>query len=818
MGWGQNFILSLDNASIQVRYKLEFIGVLNALGQPFTIYEDIGDVQIARGSIRISGTRIIPQRWSVSFGSFGLQLAGDIKAILPQMRRGQLAALLCSINGGVYEMLAIGSLDTLSGQRGLYNLNFKDLLSTLQNSLDTRAGTAFSETDLPRFSLFYEVGQTTTTTSTFGTGDTTLNVTDASIFKKEGSKGIVRITNTSVDFYVFWTGSTSTTLTGCTTANYNNTNRVSAPSGSTITYCAWLEGSPLAITARILTSTGNGTNGSFDTYPVEWSIGGTIDKQIFDVSDAGRADKEITRSDGGNYDLGIAIEAPLDGGFRDLINIFSIVGIFPVYRQNAISIRACTDPEGRETRINPDLRASISDFDIIDVLQHDFFSPDIANIYRTTSVKYNFTNFYYSGGIYNSSRVDSLPALSEISRDFSQYYLADPDNRQSQALQDLRRMRVWDLYISERLVVRLPLRFAVLCAGDIVTYISKYTDHLYDNVNKYVKGRYCMVLGCDYSIDNQECIVTLGIPSPKMGEAIDLEDTDGAYSGWLPSETYDSTDLFVWLSSDVDMQESFGDITSWTDRQNSYVFTNQAGNNNDYNTGANSPSKETTAGMHFDYARFSHTDHEFLATDFTSKMDLQSTDGICIAVLIRTKIDPVGDAAYSGSPYYQGPILNCGRAYQFNLRQSHTGSTYTDTIQFNNNSSQLDQDNQYTTPDGNWTIMIYVGDDSGGPSYSGETGWYVNGTRVNTGNYAPSNFDMTIDPDFRIGRYVDTTYTNQADAFNYQFGSFDLAELLVFSIPLHDSEREKVEGYIAHKFGMTSLLPVSHPYKTTIPT
>ena len=62
-------------------------------------------------------------------------------------------------------------------------MGFKDLLSALQTSLDTRAGTVFSDTDPPHFSLFYEVGQTTTTTATFGTGDTTLNLTDASFLR-----------------------------------------------------------------------------------------------------------------------------------------------------------------------------------------------------------------------------------------------------------------------------------------------------------------------------------------------------------------------------------------------------------------------------------------------------------------------------------------------------------------------------------------------------------------------------------------------------------------------------------------------------------
>ena len=422
MSWDLEFVGSLNSSSLYVKYRLEFIGVLNALGEPFSVSEDQGIIQIARGSIRITGSRVIPQRWSVSFGGFSLQLTGDIRSILPKMRKGQLAVLQCSINRSGYRNLAIGSLDTISGQRGLFSLGFKDLLSALQTSLDTRAGTVFSTTDPPHFSLFYEVGRTTTSTgSDLGTGDTTLNLTDASFFKKAGSKGIAKCINDGVgggneEFYVFWDNSTSTTLTISGTANYNNTTRVPLKSGSTVKYCAWLQGEPYEIIASILTSTGTGNNGEFDVYPVEWGIGGKIDKQIFDLSDAKRASKEITRSTGGDYDIGFAVESPLTNGFRSIVDIFLAVGIFPVYRQDSISIRACTDPEGKETRKTPDIRAQISDYDIITVLSHDFFSPDISNIYRTTYIKYNFVNVYYSGGVYNGSRVDSLPAVSEISR------------------------------------------------------------------------------------------------------------------------------------------------------------------------------------------------------------------------------------------------------------------------------------------------------------------------------------------------------------------------------------------------------------------
>ena len=135
MSWDIEFVGSLNRSSLYVRYRLEFVGVLNALGEPFSVSDDQGPVQIARGSVRITGSRVIPQRWSVSFGGFSLQLSGDIRSILPKMRRGQIAVLQCSINRGGFRNLAIGSLDTISGQRGLFSLGFKDLLSALQMSM-----------------------------------------------------------------------------------------------------------------------------------------------------------------------------------------------------------------------------------------------------------------------------------------------------------------------------------------------------------------------------------------------------------------------------------------------------------------------------------------------------------------------------------------------------------------------------------------------------------------------------------------------------------------------------------------------------------
>lgn len=59
----------------------------------------------------------------------------------------------------------------------------------------------------------------------------------------------------------------------------------------------------------------------------------------------------------------------------------------------------------------------------------------------------------------------------------------------------------------------------------------------------------------------------------------------------------------------------------------------------------------------------------------------------------------------------------------------------------------------------------------------------------------------------------------------FQFGAFEPAfsyegewgEMLFFLEPLSNPDRQKVEGYLAHKWGLTANLPVDHPYKTEPP-
>jgi len=50
-----------------------------------------------------------------------------------------------------------------------------------------------------------------------------------------------------------------------------------------------------------------------------------------------------------------------------------------------------------------------------------------------------------------------------------------------------------------------------------------------------------------------------------------------------------------------------------------------------------------------------------------------------------------------------------------------------------------------------------------------------------------------------------------------QQSAVDIGELLIVQYALTTDERQKVEGYLAHKWGLESSLPGSHPYYASPP-
>jgi len=99
------------------------------------------------------------------------------------------------------------------------------------------------------------------------------------------------------------------------------------------------------------------------------------------------------------------------------------------------------------------------------------------------------------------------------------------------------------------------------------------------------------------------------------------------------------------------------------------------------------------------------------------------------------------------------------------------------------------------------------------------TSLFANGSQVNLGlanqittstNTAPSNVGYAVDSDLHFGviRVGGSLLYTPAIKF---------AEMIVSSTLLSTVNRQKLEGYLAHKWGLTANLPADHPYKTAVP-
>jgi alpha-tubulin suppressor-like RCC1 family protein len=100
--------------------------------------------------------------------------------------------------------------------------------------------------------------------------------------------------------------------------------------------------------------------------------------------------------------------------------------------------------------------------------------------------------------------------------------------------------------------------------------------------------------------------------------------------------------------------------------------------------------------------------------------------------------------------------------------------------------------------------------DPAGNVYSGgitlET--WLNGERI---TFQPN----TTNP-YQTGFSSVWSLGQDTDGFNKL--EFDFCELLVIRNSSNTSERNLIEGYLAHKWGLTDKLPANHPYKTTPPS
>jgi hypothetical protein len=86
----------------------------------------------------------------------------------------------------------------------------------------------------------------------------------------------------------------------------------------------------------------------------------------------------------------------------------------------------------------------------------------------------------------------------------------------------------------------------------------------------------------------------------------------------------------------------------------------------------------------------------------------------------------------------------------------------------------------------------------------------LNGGTYTTGSTSTANQAITR---FRIG----SDFTAQGNPADSGLNGY-IAENIVVTGALSDANRQRLQGYLAHKWGLTANLPAGHPYKTVGPT
>ena len=512
MPWSPKFIETLDQPSKEVHFILKFIqsskdySLTN--GQQYTTTTE---VRIGASEVTIDSSQITPQRWSINFGGFTIVLNGDLRPILSKgLRKGAVAELIM-VRNGFRNRVNIGQLRSITGGRGIWTLEFSDFLSVLQARLTTK----IAETE-----FWYNAGKTAKLTQNFNiSSSANLYLDDITMFEKETSQnGIIKVEDVSSGAIDYWTWSSKTTtsapagyLTIASTGNYPNT-------GSAITVLAIndiatslarLRGRPDYVFARLVMSTGSGTQGAFDDYPSSWSSGVEWNPNLFNLQNLNAYYQTNWATSSGTHEIDVLISQP--SNINTFLDAVLSMGMWPTWYQNELTWRVCQNPN-QAPWIS--VQRHLTDRDIVSIDSHQLYSISQSVVYGKSIIRtYNTSTSQYELNTSSGTSIAMLPSEESITRDLSEVYRIDSPVQSVQADADLKRLQRWDKEPYEELDITVHEKHCLLTSGDIVEISSKYIYGLREPTTDTYSNRRAMVLGVRWNPMRGTVNLKLGVVS-----------------------------------------------------------------------------------------------------------------------------------------------------------------------------------------------------------------------------------------------------------------------------------------------------------------
>lgn len=287
--------------------------------------------------------------------------------------------------------------------------------------------------------------------------------------------------------------------------------------------------------------------------------------------------------------------------------------------------------------------------------------------------------------------------------------------------------------------------------------------------------------------DNTSSALTSGDPGIQVqgGTAyaddftvIEYTSSGAAPALWVPSNLATPANMSVWLRSDTGITETTGVITAWTDKGSNA--------NNASGTVGLGPVVATGSLNGYNTVQFGGAKYMQIAD--AASLDLNASGVSFVAVTKST----------NSAGATQG-IITKEATWNYSVKMSVSGLG---GVGFSNGAATPSSDEATvgSAPVNNWNITIMNKSDK----------YYVNGSEAGASAYTPAANNAN---NVYVGVWHQTagpTVLNQLTG--------DIAEIIVYNGQLTTSERQKIEGYIAHRYGLQSNLPSTHPYRNFAPT
>ena len=469
MAWSAEVIAALSDTRIAPVYAVEFLAGATGQGVGATsgvlTTHPIDQGLPVLGDVRVGGHSVTIGTWAYQTAEWSFEVRNlDALTWAATLRRGTLVRLHMGFGGWAFRQfqpVALGRIQTVrTERRGIYQVSVWGINTALRSRLVTVLEAAHASAARTA-QLCHNAGTfDTKAVTSYTPGDTVFPLNDSTGFEATGgigATGVVKVTGDSgAIFYLTFTGVSSNSLTGVSTTGQFGTVAEVASVGNLCYNVSYYYGHPLQIAARVLQSTGAGTNGTWDDLGASQGLALPAEmmdeRAFFDVANT------VVKVASGTYNWEVLVEDPIADAWAWLSALLAEAGIWLVEHQGQVVPRACQDIRSAAT-VASMAEYVVTDADVVSAAL-DWFSGDVGTEYTACTV--------YAGNSHNSSSlttaVATLPVDWALEYDVSDRVIA---NEAEVIAEMLARMAPWVLDVPQDYEIVLPLVAWQLAPGDV---------------------------------------------------------------------------------------------------------------------------------------------------------------------------------------------------------------------------------------------------------------------------------------------------------------------------------------------------------------